>query len=136
MNQFWMKRYRENGLANRLDNVKIKRIELCRIELDAWVESITLRIHASMIDWTERVSDGVVVAGNKHQVCHFTEYWTWIRSVKHKAPVAGNDRCPSCGAALDDLSMAGVCGYCEAKITSGDFGWVVSRIEQDEAYGG
>ncbi len=30
--------------------------------------------------------------------------------------------------------MAGICDYCGAKITSGDFDWVLSRIEQDEAY--
>jgi hypothetical protein len=131
-----MKNYRENNLANRLEQVTIKQVDICKVELDAWVESITVRIHASMIDWTERLSDGVVVAGNKHQVRHFSEYWTLLRSVTHKAPIAGDDRCPSCGAALDDLSMAGVCGYCDAKITSGDYGWVVSRIEQDEAYAG
>ena len=136
MNRFWMKRYREHNLANRLDEVQIRRVELCRIELDAWVEAVTVRIHASMIDWTERLSDQVVVAGNKHQVVHFSEYWTLMRSVKHSKPVGGDDCCPSCGATLDKISMAGICGYCEAKITSGDYGWVVSRIEQDEAYAG
>jgi hypothetical protein len=32
--------------------------------------------------------------------------------------------------------MAGVCGYCDAKITTGAFDWVLSRIEQDESYVG
>jgi len=32
--------------------------------------------------------------------------------------------------------MAGVCEYCHGKITSGEFDWVLSRIEQDEAYKG
>ena len=136
MNRFWMERYKRNDLANRLDNVRIKKVELCKIELDAWYESVTLRIHASMIDWTERTSDAVIVAGNKNQVRHFSEYWTLIRSVKFRPPIAGDDACPSCGAPLDKISMIGVCGYCDAKITTGNFGWVVSRIEQDEAYRG
>jgi hypothetical protein len=32
--------------------------------------------------------------------------------------------------------MAGVCEYCQGKVTSGEFDWVLSRIEQDEAYRG
>jgi hypothetical protein len=32
--------------------------------------------------------------------------------------------------------MAGVCEYCGSKLTTGEFDWVVSRIEQDDAYGG
>jgi ferredoxin len=30
--------------------------------------------------------------------------------------------------------MAGSCTHCHAKITSGEFDWVLSRIEQDESY--
>jgi hypothetical protein len=32
--------------------------------------------------------------------------------------------------------MAGNCTYCKAKVTSGEFDWVLSQIEQDESYGG
>jgi hypothetical protein len=44
--------------------------------------------------------------------------------------------CPSCGAPLDNVNAAGICGYCDGKITSGRFDWVLSRIEQAEAYQG
>jgi predicted amidophosphoribosyltransferase len=43
--------------------------------------------------------------------------------------------CPNCGAPLN-VNMAGRCEHCDAKITSGEFDWVLSRIEQDEAYEG
>jgi hypothetical protein len=43
--------------------------------------------------------------------------------------------CPNCGAALK-INRAGVCEYCQGKVTSGEFDWVLSRIEQDEAYRG
>ena len=43
--------------------------------------------------------------------------------------------CPSCGAPLK-IEMAGNCSYCRAKVTSGDFDWVLSRIEQDDVYDG
>jgi hypothetical protein len=32
--------------------------------------------------------------------------------------------------------MTGNCEYCQARIVSGDFDWVLSRIEQDEVYTG
>jgi hypothetical protein len=32
--------------------------------------------------------------------------------------------------------MAGDCRYCRAKVTTGEFDWMLSRIEQDEAYRG
>ena len=30
--------------------------------------------------------------------------------------------------------MAGSCDFCQAHVTSGEFDWVLSRIEQDESY--
>ncbi len=30
--------------------------------------------------------------------------------------------------------MAGNCEFCQAHITSGEFDWVLSKIEQDESY--
>ena len=32
--------------------------------------------------------------------------------------------------------MAGQCGYCSSRVTTGDFDWVLSRIEQDDSYTG
>jgi hypothetical protein len=29
-----------------------------------------------------------------------------------------------------------VCGYCDAKNSTGQFDWVLAGIDQDEAYGG
>jgi hypothetical protein len=43
--------------------------------------------------------------------------------------------CPSCGAELK-AGMGGTCEYCGAHVTRGEFDWVLSRIDQDEAYRG
>jgi len=32
--------------------------------------------------------------------------------------------------------MTAVCKHCKAKVNSGDFDWVLARIEQDDAYTG
>ena len=138
--RFWMERYRRHGLVNKLDKVAVRRIEPAKIGKDAFYESITVRVFASMMDWTERTADGKVVAGSKDQPRVFSEYWTFIRriggSARPEADTWDAEHCPSCGAPLDKVSQAGVCGYCEAKISNGDFDWVLTRIEQDEAYKG
>ncbi len=76
------------------------------------------------------------MAGSKTKRRAFSEYWTFIRRIgcdKQGAIAAGG--CPSCGAELK-ISMAGVCEFCRSKVVTGDFGWVLSAIEQDEEYGG
>jgi uncharacterized protein with PIN domain len=67
----------------------------------------------------------------------FTEYWTFVRTAgkSHRAEATAAN-CPSCGAPLDNVSESGVCGYCDARITGGEYDWVLSAIDQDEAYRG
>jgi predicted amidophosphoribosyltransferase len=43
--------------------------------------------------------------------------------------------CPNCGAPLK-VNSTGICEFCSGKITSGEFDWVLSLIEQDESYRG
>ncbi|MEC8425742.1 MAG: TIM44-like domain-containing protein, partial [Myxococcota bacterium] len=138
VHRFWMERYRRSGLVNRLADVAALRIQLVKVGQDAWYESITVRIWGRMKDWTERRSDGEIVGGSKTEDRVFTEYWTFIRAVGADQREAEHDleQCPSCGAPLDQVSMTGVCGYCDTKITGGDFDWILSRIEQDDAYAG
>jgi hypothetical protein len=45
-------------------------------------------------------------------------------------------KCPSCGAPVDKMGEAGVCEYCNNKITDGYFSWVLFSITQDEVYTG
>ncbi len=135
--RFWMERYARAGLRNANADVSVDRVELCAVGRDAWLESVTVRVFARMKDWTEETATGRVVGGSQSEARVFSEYWTFIRAVGGKRRAgSGADSCPSCGAPLDRVSMAGVCGYCEAHITSGEFDWVLSRIEQDEVYGG
>lgn len=138
--RFWMERYRRFGLVNRVEQVSVRRIELARIGVDAFYESITVRLFASMLDWTEQAASKKPVAGSTTEKRVMSEYWTFIRRIGGKARPDGGgwdaEHCPSCGAPLDRVSQSGVCGYCEAKITTGDFDWVLTRIEQDEAYRG
>jgi predicted lipid-binding transport protein (Tim44 family) len=134
--RYWIERYQKEGLRNKLSDVRVTDVMPAKITLDAYYESITVRIFARMKDWTEDRS-GKVVGGSKTQDKIFSEYWTFIRSTGKSAKPRDNlQQCPSCGAPLNKVNEAGVCGYCDAKITGGEFDWVLSAIDQDEVYRG
>ncbi len=43
--------------------------------------------------------------------------------------------CGNCGAPAK-VGMTGACEHCGAHVTSGEFDWVLSKIEQDDSYRG
>lgn len=139
--RFWIERYREAKLNNRVEDVRIERVTPVKVDRDAYFEAITVRIWARALDYTVD-SAGNVVAGSKSRPRRFSEYWTFIRrlSTARRPTAAPKDPeaafcCPSCGAPVT-LTQTAICEYCGAKVASGEFGWVVSLIEQDEAYAG
>ena len=134
--RFWIEGYRQSGLRNRVEDVRVENVVLAKIQLDAWYEAITVRVYASMLDWTE-TREGQVVGGSKRQRRRYSEYWTFVRAAGGGASGGtGTESCPSCGAPLDRVNETGVCGYCDTKLSGGAFHWVLSTITQDEAYGG
>jgi predicted lipid-binding transport protein (Tim44 family) len=134
MHRYWIEAYKRQHLRNIFDQVRVLRIEWVKIEQDAYYDALTARIWASGLDYT--IDDaGNVVCGSPTRPRVFTEYWTFIRTRGARPVEHRDDRCPNCGAPLQ-INMAGICEYCGGKITSGDFDWVLSRIEQDESYTG
>jgi len=133
--RFYLEQYTEHDLRNRLGDVQLTRQQVVKVEVDAWYESITVRIWGSMKDWVED-ADGKVVGGNNKADRQFSEYWTFLRAIGSGDETHAAGSCPSCGAPLDRINQAGICGYCESKITTGKFDWVLSRIDQPEVYRG
>jgi predicted lipid-binding transport protein (Tim44 family)/uncharacterized Zn finger protein (UPF0148 family) len=134
--RYWMDRYAASKLRNRCEDVRVTDTVIVRVGLDAFYESITVRIFARMLDWTEDAT-GRVVGGSRDEPRVFSEYWTFVRAAG--APLrSAHDvaACPSCGAPLDRMGETGVCGYCDAKVTGGEFDWVAAMIDQDEVYVG
>jgi hypothetical protein len=134
MQTYWVEAYKVQKLRNVSERARIERIELARVDSDASFDAITARVFASSLDYTV-TDDGKLVTGSKTRPRRYTEYWTLIRGASRKGPTRTEPVCPSCGAPLE-INMAGTCKYCQAKVTSGEFDWVLSRIEQDEAYVG
>jgi len=134
MHRYWIEAYKRQGLRNVLDKIQVVRIEWVKIDEDAYYDSLTARIYANELDYTVDQA-GHVVCGSPTTPRAFTEYWTFIRTRGAKSVEQKDDHCPNCGAPLS-INMAGVCDYCGGKITSGNFDWVLCRIDQDEAYTG
>jgi ribosomal protein L24E len=135
MHRYWIDAYQRQGLRNALEQHKIIAMQPVKIKLDAFYNAITLRIFAEGYDYTVD-KDRRVVAGSKKNLRRWSEYWTFIRNSKAApAPARADLNCPNCGAPLK-VNATGICEFCGGKITSGDFDWVLSKIEQDESYSG
>jgi predicted lipid-binding transport protein (Tim44 family) len=134
MLDYWITEYKRQHLRNVLEDVQVGSLELVKLTSDAFYDAVTFRIFASMRDYTTD-EQGKLVCGHKAAPRGFSEYWTFIRRHGVTKKDKDDQHCPNCGAPLK-VNMAGVCEYCRGKITSGEFDWVLSRIEQDEAYEG
>ena len=135
MHQYWIDAYKRQQLRNLIDQCTITAMQPVKIKEDAFYNSITLRIGAQAYDYTVD-SSGRLVSGSKNNLRRWSEYWTFIRNRQARsAPARADLNCPNCGAPMK-VNNAGVCQFCGGKITSGEFDWVLSKIEQDESYTG
>src|SRR6185436_5365427 len=132
MHRYWIDAYQRQRLRNIVADFRVVTVEPVKIDSDAFYESITVRIYAEGRDHTVDEA-GRTVAGSGLQLRRWTEYWTLIRT--RSATAATKFACPNCGAPVA-VGATGVCTFCGGKLTSGDFDWVLSRIEQDESYSG
>jgi uncharacterized Zn finger protein (UPF0148 family) len=133
--QYWINAYRHQGLRNQLRDMRLTRRQLAKVIRDKHYDAVTIRIWASGRDFTVRDPGGEVVGGNPNADRDYSEYWTLIRGAGVRGAPRMDKACPNCGAPLN-VNMAGRCEHCDAKITSGEFDWVLSKIEQDESYSG
>jgi len=131
--RYWLDEYRRQGLANHLEDARIDRIDLAKIERDRWFDAVTVRVFATGHDYT--LQGDKVVGGSKTRARAYSEYWTFLRSSARRGPIVTEPRCTNCGAPLQ-ISDAGACEHCGAELENGSFDWVLSKIEQDEVYAG
>lgn len=134
MHQYWIDAYRRQGLRNILDQARITAMQPVKIQEDAFYNAITLRIWAEGYDYTVD-TNGKIVSGSMNNRRRWTEYWTFIRNRGSKGPARADLNCPNCAAPLK-INAVGICEFCGGKVTSGEFDWVLSKIEQDESYRG
>lgn len=133
LQRYWVATYQAQKLRNVTEGARIVTVHLARVTRDKYFHAITVRVFASCLDYTLDANDRVV-GGTRSKTRDYSEYWTFVRGVGTKGAPRSDGACPSCGAPIGSINMAGTCGSCNAKVTSGEFDWVLSRIEQDEVY--
>ena len=133
--QYWIRAYKSQGLRNVMDQAKLLRWERVRLVRDRHYDALTVRFWATGLDYLVDEASGKVVGGSKTRPREYSEYWTLIRGAGTRGSARSERRCPNCGGELK-ISMVGNCEFCEAHVTSGEFDWVLSKIEQDESYCG
>jgi predicted lipid-binding transport protein (Tim44 family) len=131
---YWIDVYLAARARNVTENARILGLELAEVLADATYDAVTVRLFASGLDYT-LADDGRLLSGSRTRERPYSEYWTLIRGHAAQGKPRSEPVCPACGAPLR-ISMAGNCEYCHARVVSGQFDWVLSRIEQDEAYQG
>ena len=131
---YWTSQYLREELTNHLDAATISNIVLAKVRRDTYFDAVTVRVFASGLDYTTDAK-GKVVGGSKSRPRAYTEYWTLLRSSTRRGPIVTTPACPNCGAPLA-IADTGACTHCAAIVDNGSFDWVLSKIEQDEAYRG
>ena len=131
---YWTTQYLREGLTNHLDAATVSNIVLAKVRRDTYFDAVTVRIFASGLDYTTDAKGKVVGGSNKHPRA-YSEYWTFLRSSTRRGPIVTTPACPNCGAPLA-IADTGACTHCAAIVDNGSFDWVLSKIEQDEAYRG
>ena len=133
--KYWVTAYEKQGLRNALEGMRIVEWKTVKVLRDRHYDSLAVRLWGSGRDYTVRQTTGDVISGDPKRDRFYSEYWTLIRGARVKGAPRSDKSCPNCGAPLD-VNMAGQCEHCGAKITSGEFDWVLSKIEQDDSYTG
>jgi predicted lipid-binding transport protein (Tim44 family) len=133
--EYWVDTYKRQTLRNQLTNMRITKAQLAKVERDKWYDAVTMRLWATGIDYVINTDSGRVLRGSKSKERPYSEYWTLIRSAGKQGKPQTTAVCNNCGAPLK-INMAGECEHCGAHVTSGEFDWVLSKIEQDDVYRG
>jgi ribosomal protein L37AE/L43A len=138
--RYWVEAYERQSLRNVLEGMRIVRWQMVKVVRDRYYDAITFRLWGTGRDYMVRKSPsspmlGQRVSGDPNHDRDYSEYWTLLRGATVRGASRTDKSCPNCGAELA-VNMAGECAHCGSKVASGDFDWVLSRIEQDDSYSG
>lgn len=120
------------GEKDIMENITIGNMTISNVATDANFTYITVRIDASAIDYTVDAT-GKMVSGIKDNK-PFSESWTMLRTAGVQTNLdkqLQDNKCPNCGAPLE-VNASGKCNYCGAIVTSGQYDWVLSEIDQTQ----
>ena len=131
--KFQIDQYLSMNKQNVLENLAIQNTRTVSVHTDESFDTIMVRFFASCADYDIDLSNDKhkVIKGDK-SISDWAEDWVFQRKSNAVTKPNGGTmakKCPNCGAPLN-LDLAGVCAYCRAPVMSGEFDWVLTRIEQ------
>lgn len=121
---FWIQAHHERGERGAIIGQRLTTIDLIEVISDKWFDAVTFRI------WSSQLMLGAGVEGRGIKA--HSEYWTLIRGTAVAGSPADGE-CPSCNAPID-VVRSGNCSHCSTHVTLGEFDWILSRIEDPDAY--
>ena len=133
---YWIEAYRRERLRNVTEGARVEQIELARMTSDKFFDSMTVRAlrHRPRLHRDRR---GRACGRGKSAQARGATPNTGRSSAApaKKGPRGSTPIAPRAERPCASKWRAPAT-YCRAKVTSGEFDWVLSRIEQDEVYGG
>ena len=135
--KFQIDQYLSLNKQNILENLAIQNTRTVAANTDEAFDTIVVRFFASCADYDiDLNSDKRKIIKGDRTESDWAEDWVFQRSSRATTKPNGGTmakKCPNCGAPLD-LDLAGICKYCKAPVMSGEFDWVLTRIEQLPSY--
>jgi predicted lipid-binding transport protein (Tim44 family) len=134
--RFQIDQYVSQNKQNVLENLAVQNTRTVSVSSDEAFDTIMVRFFASCADYDVELGDEPKVVRGDRTVNDWCEDWIFQRKAGAETKPNGGtmkQRCPNCGAPLE-LDLAGVCDYCRAPVMSGEFDWVLTRIEQLSSY--
>jgi len=74
-------RLRAEGKINRLENIAVRSAEITEAWQEGGQDYVTVRLLASLLDYTTDESGARVLEGSRTEPVKFEEYWTFVRPV-------------------------------------------------------
>lgn len=131
--RFWIEAYKEQGLRNVIEEPVMERLERTKVVRDRQFDAITFRLFARSRSYTVDVATNRVIGGDPARERRYSEYWTLVRGAMVRRAPRAEKVCPGCAAPLD-VDGTGNCAHCGNRVTTGEFDWVLFKIEPDETY--
>jgi len=76
--------YIANKQFNRLENIAVRQVEIADADQDHGEEYITVKLLASLLDYTVDERNNQAISGSSTDPVKFLEYWTFSRKVGGK----------------------------------------------------
>ena len=122
----------DNKQINMMKNIRVEHTQLTRYRKDGDKEVLVMILRATMRDYIIEEESNKIVQGSPNKDIQMLYSLTFVRKagVKTMENTEGTNTisCPNCGAPTK-ITNSGKCEYCGSIITTGEYDWVLDKLE-------